>query len=102
MALADLDKNGEYELYYTFSWGSGIHRSQVGYFEPIRKEIHIFEYALVGYEMILTVNEAGDLCVNSAIFVDNDFDDSVNFTIEAQDFIGTINFENDRTVLQAL
>ncbi|MDE7265955.1 MAG: hypothetical protein K2N89_00615 [Lachnospiraceae bacterium] len=102
MALADLDKNGEYELYYTFSWGSGIHRSQVGYFEPIRKEIHIFKYALVDYEMILTVNESGDLCVNSATFVDNDFDDSVNFTIKAQDFKGTINFENDRIELNII
>ena len=102
MALADLDKNGEYELYYTFSWGSGLHRSQVGYFEPIRKEIHIFKYALVGYEMILTVNESGDLCVNSATFADYDSDDFVNFTIEAQDFMGTVNFENDRIELNII
>ena len=102
MALADLDKNGEYELYYTFSWGSGIHRSQVGYFEPIRKEIHIFKYALVDYEMILTVNKSGDLCVNSAAFVDYDFDDCVNFTIKAQDFNGTINYENDRIELNII
>lgn len=99
MALADLDKNDEYELYYTFSWGSGLHRSQVGYFEPISKETHIFEYASFDSEMILTVNESGDLCVNSAIFVDNDFDYSVNFTIKAQDFMGTVNFEEDRIEL---
>lgn len=44
LALADLNKDDVYELYYTFSCGSGLHRSQVGYFEPISKEIHIFEF----------------------------------------------------------
>ncbi|MBD5471289.1 MAG: hypothetical protein HDR19_09390 [Lachnospiraceae bacterium] len=96
MALADLDKNGEYELYYTFSWGSGMPRSQVGYFEPISKETHIFEYSSFASEMILTVNGSGDLCVNSATFVGNDF---VNFTIKAQDFKGTVNLVEDRIEL---
>lgn len=96
MALADLDKDGEYELYYTFSWGSGLHRAQVGYFEPANKEIHVFEYALPNSDMILTVNESGDLCLNSATL---DLDDFVNFTIKKQNFIGTISFEGDGTEL---
>ena len=96
MALADLDKDGEYELYYTFSWGSGLHRSQIGYFDPISKEIHIFDYALPYSDMILTVNKSGDLCVNSATLDGKDF---VNFTIKAQDFMGTINFEEDEIAL---
>lgn len=95
MALADLNKDGEYELYYTFSWGSGIHRSQVGYFEPISKETHIFDYSLPNYDMILTVNESGDLCVNSASFGRYD----VNFTIKAQDFMGTVNYKEDKIEL---
>lgn len=97
MALADLDKDGTYELYYTFSWGSGLHRSHVGYFEPINKEIHVFEDdALLNSDMILTVNNSGDLCVNSATL---DMDDFVNFTIRAQDFIGTLDFEENQVVL---
>ncbi len=97
MALADLDKDETYELYYTFSWGSGLHRSHVGYFEPINKEIHVFEDdALFNSDMILTVNNSGDLCVNSATL---DMDDFVNFTIRAQDFIGTLDFEENQVVL---
>lgn len=96
MALADLNKDGEYELYYTFSFGSGMHRSQVGYFDPISKEEYIFEYSLPNSDMMLTVNKSGDLCVNSASLVLNDF---VNFTIEAQDFMGTVNFKEGRIEL---
>lgn len=96
LALADLNKDGEYELYYTFSCGSGLHRSQAGYFEPISKKIHIFEDSVIGSEMMLTVNKSGGLCVNSAILDVNDF---VNFTIKAQDFMGTVNFEEDRIML---
>lgn len=96
MALADLNRDGEYELYYTFSWGSGIHRSQVGYFEPKSKEVHIFDYSLYNDDMMLTVNESGDLCVNKASF---EFDDYVNFTGKAQYFMGTVIFEEDRITL---
>ncbi|MCM1298734.1 MAG: hypothetical protein NC228_04120 [[Eubacterium] siraeum] len=100
MALADLDKDGAYELYYTFSWGSGLHRSHVGYFDPIDKEIHVFEDdALLNSDMMLTVNNSGDLCVNSA---DLDMDDFVNFTIKAQDFIGTIDFEENQAVFNRI
>ena len=30
-AIADLNEDGAFELYFTFSWGSGIIRSQIGY-----------------------------------------------------------------------
>ena len=30
LCVADLDANGSYELVYTYSWGSGIHRSLIG------------------------------------------------------------------------
>lgn len=97
MALADLDEDETYELYYTFSWGSGLHRSYVGYFEPINKKIHVFEDdVLLNSDMILTANNSGDLCVNSATL---DMDDFVNFTIRAQDFIGTLDFEENQVVL---
>lgn len=96
MALADLNQDGNYELYYTFSWGSGEPRSEVGYFEPVNKEIHVFKYENPLCEMILTVNSSGDLCVNTAAL---DMDDSVNFKIEAKDFVGTIGFEENQIVL---
>ncbi len=42
-AIADLNEDGEFELYFTYSWGSGIHRSQVGYFDTASKETVIFD-----------------------------------------------------------
>ncbi len=100
MALADLNKDGTYELYYTFSYGSGLHHSHVGYFEPINKEIHVFEDDdLLNSDMVLTVNDSGDLCVNSAIF---DMDDFVNFTIKAEYFIGTLGFEENQVVFNRI
>lgn len=96
MALADLNRDGQYELYYTFSWGSGIHRSQIGYFEPVKKEVTVFDYELYDYDMMLTVNEAGDLCVNSAAL---DINSCVDFSVRPQDFLGAIVSKGDKAVL---
>lgn len=96
MALADLNMDGQYELYYTFSWGSGLYRSQIGYFDPVDEEVTIFDYSFPLSDMMLTVNESGDLCVNSAVV---DADSFVNFSIKAQDLIGTIVFDGDRIML---
>lgn len=37
LAVADLDGDGKKELLYSFNWGSGIHRSQIGILESWRK-----------------------------------------------------------------
>ncbi len=39
MALADLNEDGEYELYFTYSFGSGIHRSMLGGFDPSEERV---------------------------------------------------------------
>lgn len=96
MALADINMDNQYELYYTFSWGSGIHRSEIGYFDPANKEITVFDYSFTNSDMMLTVNESGDLCVNSAVL---DFDSYVDFSIKARNLIGTIVFDQDNIVL---
>lgn len=96
MALADLNMDNQYELYYTFSWGSGLHRSQIGYFDPVDKEITIFDDSFPISDLMLTVNKSGDLCVNTAVI---DADSFVNFSIKAQDLIGTIIFDEDKITL---
>lgn len=90
MALADMNMDNQYELYYTFSWGSGIHRSQIGYFDPVSKEVTVFDYAFWNGDMMLTVNESGDLCVDRAAL---SIDSFVDFTVKAQERIGTIVFD---------
>lgn len=58
VALGDLDNDNKYELYFTFSWGSGISRSQIGYFNPSTKKVSELEYINFNHDLILTTNEA--------------------------------------------
>lgn len=99
MALADLNKDDQYELYYTFSWGSGLHRSQIGYFDPANKEVTIFDYSLLYSDMMLTTNESGELCVNSATLTVDSF---VDFSIKAQELTGTIELEENSITLNII
>lgn len=49
---SDFDGNGEKELLYTYSWGSGIHRSCFGYFDLSKKceaEIAIYGEKELGF-----------------------------------------------------
>ncbi len=96
MALADLNGDGQYELYDTFSWGSGIHRSQIGYFDPAEKEMTVFDYSFFEYDTMLTVNDEGELCVNMAY---PDFETYVDFTVRAEEQVGTIVFREGEITL---
>lgn len=102
MALADVDMDGQYELYYTFSWGSGIPRTMIGYFDPCAKETKAFDYASFHYGMMLTANENGELCVNTALY-DLDYTENwfVDYMIQAgEQQIGTIRLENGEITLK--
>ncbi len=69
MALADLNQDGDDELYYTYVFGSGVHALSIGYFDPVKKEVTILDcpHQSHGHELMLTANESGDLCVNIAV-----------------------------------
>lgn len=94
MALADLDEDSQYEFYFTFSWGSGIHRSQIGYFNPATKKVFVFDYSLLSKDMMLTTNEDGELLVNEAD-IENDGVSFVDFTIKSTKLIGDIISKRD-------
>ncbi|MDE6750402.1 MAG: hypothetical protein K2K21_15295 [Lachnospiraceae bacterium] len=46
-AIADLNEDGEFELYFTYTCGSGMIRSEVGYFDTATKEIVTFDYSSI-------------------------------------------------------
>ena len=102
MALADLNQDGAYELYYTFSFGSGVHALSIGYFDPVKKEVTILDCPLQLHlhELMLTVNESGDLCVNLAVIAEETYQSFVDFSLEAQELIGTVVFGEDTMTLQ--
>ena len=97
MALADINMDNQYELYYTFTSGSGMPYSQIGYFNPVSKEDIIFDFVTHFSSLMLTMNDSGDLCVNNAAYPEGD--SYVDFTIKAGDLIGTIVFNNGEITL---
>lgn len=58
----------------------------------------MFDYSLMNSEMMLTVNESGDLCVNRAV---PDFNSWVDFSIKAEDLMGTIVFDQEKICFDA-
>ncbi len=61
-AVADIDHNGSNELYFTFSFGSGRHRSNIAYFDTQSKEIAEFDYVYWDHDMVLS-NKNGMLSI---------------------------------------
>lgn len=95
LALADLNKDNQYELYYTFSHGSGMHRSQIGWFDPATRETKILDYSYMNGDLMLTTNDKGELCVNSATVEGDSFTSFTEFTVISDKLIGSIVFDDD-------
>ena len=70
MALADLNQDGAYELYFTYSFGSGIHRSMLGAFDPSEEKLHQPEEVCWNEDTALTVDEQGELLMCRAEITD--------------------------------
>lgn len=90
-AIADLNEDDEFELYFTFSWGSGIHRSQVGYFDTASRETMIFDFANWWGESLLEADSNQALCVYEAACNIESF---VDIELSAGNKIATIVFDN--------
>lgn len=102
MALADLNQDGQYELYYTFSFGSGIHRTMIAYFDPSTKKEESFDYASYHYGIILTANEDGELCVKIGTYdLDYSKDWYVDYSMKAtEQQMGAIVWEEGTITLK--
>lgn len=65
IVTCDFDDNGKKELLYTYSWGSGLHRSCIGYFDLSKKsqvELDISSSLPLGYiKDELVFNKASDM-----------------------------------------
>lgn len=65
-AVADLNADGAFELYFTYSWGSGIPRSQAGYFDSASGEVTSFDFESWFGELLLETDDEQTLCVYHA------------------------------------
>lgn len=95
--LADVNGDGLEELYFTNSWGSGLHRSQAGYFDPATKEAVIFEYSYLNEELILGKNNEGRISLYAATL--GELTDFAHFTLKGKAFVSDIVYVNDKIAL---
>lgn len=63
MLVDDLDGDGEPELWFAFSWGSGIHRSQIWTFNisAARVDLNLGRFSVRDYDFSLARNELGEI-----------------------------------------
>nr|WP_308624072.1 hypothetical protein [uncultured Eisenbergiella sp.] len=66
-ALADMNRDGREEVYFTFSWGSGMHRSQIGYFDTAQRTVTVFDYSNYEGDMVLKTDGKGSLYACNAV-----------------------------------
>lgn len=97
MALADLNGDQKPELYFTYSWGSGLHRSHAAYFDPTAKQVVVLDYTHRNEDMIITNNDDEGLSLYTAAI--DRMESFVNFDIERTDFISDIIYEKGQISL---
>ncbi len=88
MTLADLNEDTEPELYFTSSWGSGVHRSQAGYFDPSQKQVVVFDYSNFNADMLVADNGKSGLSLYAAEITD--MSSFVDLTAESAGYIADI------------
>lgn len=95
MVTADLNNDEENELYFTYSWGSGIHRSLVGCFDPATEKILLPDFSNMDIDIML-VAKGTDLYLYST---EIELTDLVNYSLQALEYIAQITFDgNDVSV----
>ncbi|MDE6787867.1 MAG: hypothetical protein K2J47_00915 [Ruminococcus sp.] len=94
-AVTDTDHNGSNELYFTYSCGSGIHRSALSYFDMQSKDIIYFDYEYWDYDMILS-DKNGMLSICHA---EEEFTAEAGIEFKAGEEIGRIGFVDDEIQL---
>lgn len=96
-AVTDLNNDGNIEIYFTYSWGSGMHHSQVGYFDTATLKEIDFDYS--GWDdMVLTVNN-GHL---EAYTADWNIKNFVYIEATPKDKVGEISVENGNIVFNTV
>ena len=95
LALEDLNNDGAYEIYFTYSWNADMYCSQAGYFDTKTSEVYYFgDYICPDSELVLTAeNDTLTICKAEL----TNYEDKVNFELETDKSIAEI-VCNDRTI----
>lgn len=100
LALGDLNNDGAYEIYFTYSWNADTYCSQAGYFDTKTSEVHYFgDYICPGSELVLTA-ENDTLAIFKAELTE--YEDKVHFELEADKSIAEIVCNNGEIEIDTL
>jgi len=99
MVLNDLNQDGKCELYFTYSWGSGIHSSHAAYFDPAVKQVVTFSYSHQNSDMLVANNDKGGISLYHAVV--STMDDFSNFDLKGEKRILNIVYKNNEIRLDS-
>ncbi|MDE6019694.1 MAG: hypothetical protein K2H01_01675 [Ruminococcus sp.] len=103
-ASADINSDGKDELYFTFSWGSGMHRAKAGYFDPIKKEPVIFSDSYFDRDWIIVKTDYETLSLYTAEMVSSHQEKTAFAKMAMRSDVyskaATIMFQNDEIILK--
>lgn len=97
-ALADFNDDKEYELYFSYSWVSGIYRTNIGYFDPKEEKITGFNNLYFKDKDALLINSNGNLYVVDGTL--NKYIDDTNLRFNAGKVLAEIILENSEVQLK--
>lgn len=98
LALADLNAEDKPEMYFTYSFGSGLHRSHVAFFNPTTKQVVNLDYTHPNKDMLVVNNDDGSLSLFEAQL--SNMRNFANFDIEGTEFISMITYDNGKISLK--
>lgn len=97
LGTADLDKDGLPELYFTYSWGSGLNHVHAAYFNPVTKEVvELIEPRTSGNLMFANTPD-GDLALYTAKSLRAT--SSGSFGLEPEELVGPVSYEDGQIKL---
>lgn len=100
LALGDLNNDGAYEIYFTYSWNSDTYCSQAGYFDTKTSEVYYFgDYICPDSELVLTA-ENDTLTVCKAELTN--YEDKVHFELEADKSIAEVVYSDGEIEIEPL
>lgn len=88
--MCDFDHNGQKDLLYTYSWGSGMHRSHIGIFNFTAMQETTLDFVHMNNDMMLEMQPDGTFNLYEALVEAKDLLDYTHFDLKKGDFLGSI------------
>jgi beta-lactamase regulating signal transducer with metallopeptidase domain len=96
MEIWDSNGDGIDELYYTYSWGSGIHRSHAAFFDPAAKKTTAFDYVRMDGDMVFAPGSGG-LSLYAA--TPETMESFTKFRMGVHEYLGSVEYKDGQIVL---